>query len=107
MKPIGWLAIAALPLSVWACSGSAGAPTGPFGPNLSGSSGVDRGQVAGPHHDDRDAADLDDREDNDRDGAAEHEDADVHGGAQEGDDDAAPGHDDRADADDGRDHGRH
>jgi hypothetical protein len=101
MNRIGWLAIAALPVSVFACSG-APAPSGTLGQDLNGSSRDDGVETRhGSGHDG--GADLDD---DDRDGAAEHEDAEVEHEDAEAhheeagkDNDDPPGAEDRPDAD--------
>jgi len=114
MNRIGWLAIAALPVSVFACSG-APAPSGTLGQDLNGSSRDDGVETRhGGGHDG--GADLDDE---DRDGAAEHEDAEVEHEDAEAhhedaevhhedagkDNDDPPGVEDRADADLDQGHG--
>ena len=107
MNRIGWLAIAALPVSVFGCSG-APAPSGTLGQDLNGSSRDDGVETRhGGGHDG--GADLDDE---DRDGAAEHEDAEVeHEDAEVRheeagkDNDDPPGAEDRPDADLDQGHG--
>jgi hypothetical protein len=118
MNRIGWLAIAALPVSVFACSG-APAPSGTLGQDLSGSSrddgvemhrGDGRDGGADLDDDDRDgAAEHEDAEHEDaeahhEDAEAEHEDAEVHHDAGKDNDDP-PGVEDRPDADADQGHG--
>jgi hypothetical protein len=100
MNRIGWLAIASLPLSVCACSGAPGAPSGTLGQDLSGSSRQDGVET---HHERDGEADLDDR-----DGEAEHEDAEIHdrdGEAHQ--EDAGRDRDERPDAEDHDGRGPH